>query len=159
MSKAFKKITVGFVVQEFVTIEGIHTCINQSFVAGDQVNYEDGEGNPIEIDSTKELYESFEMKAPTSRPYDGIVFTCSGCGKHRLECCEDGPYSSEVTFIDKYGDFDYGKIDASGVVVRFQCFDCGKVIAEKEQDGFAAFDLTDVRDVVVWIQKNCEQPK
>ena len=45
----FTKITVGFVAQ---TIEkndkGRFVCTAQEFIAGDQCDYEDAEGNPIE---------------------------------------------------------------------------------------------------------------
>ncbi len=39
----YKKITTGFVVQTFDTAQNKYT--NQYFVAGDQVDYEDNNGN------------------------------------------------------------------------------------------------------------------
>ena len=36
-----------------------------------------------------------------------LQFKCPKCGSNRLECCEDGPYVSEVLVIDKEGDFEY----------------------------------------------------
>lgn len=58
------KITVGVVVQTYETKAGIHVCIGQKFIAGDQVGYEDMDGKIIEIDTTKENYQSFCMVQP-----------------------------------------------------------------------------------------------
>lgn len=45
----FTKITVGFVTQAFEKdSEGRFVCRHQEFIAGDQCDYEDPEGNPIE---------------------------------------------------------------------------------------------------------------
>ena len=45
----FTKITVGFVTQTFEKkAEGKFVCTAQEFIAGDQCDYEDAEGNPIE---------------------------------------------------------------------------------------------------------------
>jgi len=45
----FTKITVGFVSQTFKkTGKGRFICTHQEFIAGDQCDYEDAEGNPIE---------------------------------------------------------------------------------------------------------------
>jgi len=45
----FKKITVGFVVQRYEQGgEKRFVCVEQEFVAGDQCDFEDKEGNPIE---------------------------------------------------------------------------------------------------------------
>jgi len=44
----FTKITVGFVTQTFErNSEGRFICIHQEFIAGDQCDYEDAQGNPI----------------------------------------------------------------------------------------------------------------
>jgi len=87
---------------------------------------------------------------------DGLVFTCPSCEGHRLECCEDGSYNSEVLNIDKDGDFDYGDINASGDVDRFQCLNCGFVLVRKDE-GFAGYNITDNEEVITWIKENCEQ--
>ena len=71
------------------------------------------------------------------------------CGSHRLECCEDGPYVSEVLNIDEEGDFSYGEIDASGTVDRFQCLNCGYAL--KREDGS---NIDDNEEVVEWIENN-----
>jgi hypothetical protein len=45
----FTKVTVGFVTQAFEkNSKGRFICTHQEFVAGDQCDYEDAEGNPIE---------------------------------------------------------------------------------------------------------------
>jgi len=106
-----KKITTGFVIQDYVTIGRKHICTNQEFIAGDQVDYEDKAGNPVNVDVEKEQYQPFNMQnPPMAKSEKGLIFTCPDCGGHRLECCEDGPYSSEVFNIDNDGDFDYGDI-------------------------------------------------
>ena len=67
MSKTtkFKKITTGFVIQNYITLpNGTTVCQSQEFIAGDQVDYEDKEGNPVKVDTAKEVYCPFEMKAP-----------------------------------------------------------------------------------------------
>ena len=49
-----KKITTGFVVQTFDT--DLECCINQEFVAGDQVDWEDEEGNALLSTSNSTQY-------------------------------------------------------------------------------------------------------
>ena len=45
----FVKITVGFVHQTFKkNKEGKFICTEQAFIAGDQCDYEDLDGNPLE---------------------------------------------------------------------------------------------------------------
>ena len=81
-----------------------------------------------------------------------IKFKCPECGRERLECCEDGPYVSEVTNIDEDGDFDYGQINASGIVDRFQCLNCGYILSR--DDGSS---IDDNKEVVEWIEQHCSQ--
>lgn len=52
-----KKVTVGFVVQEF---DDSGKFLRQEFVAGDQVDYENEMGEPLE--DYPECYFPFEMK-------------------------------------------------------------------------------------------------
>ncbi|MBY0523627.1 MAG: hypothetical protein K2R98_09510 [Gemmataceae bacterium] len=61
-----RKITTGFVVQEFDSDTG--RCLSQEFVAGDQVEWEDRQGNAVSdgdfgIDLAG-LYFPLEMKQP-----------------------------------------------------------------------------------------------
>ena len=149
-----KKITTGFVIQDYKTLpNGTLVCVKQDFIAGDQVDYEDKMGEPVEIDTSKEVYCPFEMKAPKQIPDEkGLIFTCPSCKGHRLECCEDGAYNSEVLSIDEDGDFDYGEISASGCVDRFQCLNCGHPL--EREDGS---NIDDNEEVIEWIKENCPQ--
>lgn len=54
-----KKITVGFVIQEF---DDKGKCVHQEFVAGDQVDFENEDGEPVDADNT--LYHPFNMSQP-----------------------------------------------------------------------------------------------
>jgi hypothetical protein len=56
----FNKITVGFVIQVFEkNADGRFICTSQEFIAGDQVDYEDTDGNPI--DPPEHPYQQFNM--------------------------------------------------------------------------------------------------
>ncbi len=56
----FNKITTGFVVQSFEkNNKGKFVCVSQEFIAGDQVDYENEEGKPIEKPDYK--YQSYNM--------------------------------------------------------------------------------------------------
>lgn len=54
-----KKFTDGFVIQTF---DENGKCIHQEFVAGDTVDYEDENGNPI--DMFEHDYQPFDMVQP-----------------------------------------------------------------------------------------------
>jgi len=56
----FTKITVGFVAQTFEKDDkGRFVCTRQEFIASDQCDYEDGEGNPI--DPPEHEYQPYNM--------------------------------------------------------------------------------------------------
>jgi len=63
-----KKITTGFVIQDVDTKTGI--CTGQSFIAGDQVDWEDEWGDYIEEPANAE-YFPFQMEQPD--PLDNLV--------------------------------------------------------------------------------------
>ncbi len=73
------KITAGFVIQAFDTEKKKFS--HQCFVAGDQVNYEDKEGNPMDAEemskvnfgpyAEKEPYLPFDMLQPDEVKYFG----------------------------------------------------------------------------------------
>ena len=57
----FTKITTGFVAQTFEkNDEGRFACTHQEFVASDQCDYEDEQGNPI--DPPKYEYQPYNMR-------------------------------------------------------------------------------------------------
>jgi len=56
----YKKITTGFVIQTF-NDDG--NCVEQEFVAGDQVDYEDIDGEPF--DAHSDNYQPFDMVQPS----------------------------------------------------------------------------------------------
>ena len=59
--KKFTKITVGFVTQSYErNAAGKFVCKGQEFIAGDQVDYEDLDGNTIK--APEHDYQPFEMK-------------------------------------------------------------------------------------------------
>jgi hypothetical protein len=62
--QAYSKITIGFIIQSYKEIDGKYHCVGQQFEAGDQVDREDLENNPIQIDMAKEVYFPFHMKQP-----------------------------------------------------------------------------------------------
>ncbi len=56
----FTKITVGFVTQTYQKDDkGRFICTRQEFIAGDQCDYEDAEGNPIELPDYE--YQPYNM--------------------------------------------------------------------------------------------------
>ena len=56
----FTKITVGFVAQSFEKDDkGRFVCTRQEFIAGDQCDYEDAQGNPIDPPDHK--YQPYNM--------------------------------------------------------------------------------------------------
>lgn len=59
------KITVGFVIQTFDTDKG--QFVSQDFIAGDEVTYEDLDGNVLDaaaVMPTPEPYLPFDMVQP-----------------------------------------------------------------------------------------------
>jgi hypothetical protein len=68
------KITTGFVIQVYDTETG--RCIEQSFVAGDQVNYEDEHGDPVDWREAPDAYQPFDMVQPKGKT-DGHLETDS----------------------------------------------------------------------------------
>lgn len=72
--KTFIKITVGFVHQRFEKNEaGQFLCIEQAFIAGDEVNYEDQRGNSL-ADLPTYRYEPLEMKPPQGKTVTYVFY-------------------------------------------------------------------------------------
>jgi len=61
-----KKITTGFVIQEFDTDK--MQFVSQEFVAGDECEYEDEDGEPVESEllevEGQEIYLPYDMVQP-----------------------------------------------------------------------------------------------
>jgi len=75
LKKIYHKITTGFVTQTFgIDEDGKFSCTEQNFTAGDEVDRENEFDEPIEIDTTKENYQPFEMVQPNTE----IVIMVSG---------------------------------------------------------------------------------
>jgi len=67
----FTKTTVGFVVQTFrKSSNGRYICTHQEFIAGDQCDYEDVQGNPIERPEYE--YQPYIMVLRTRTPNETI---------------------------------------------------------------------------------------
>ena len=60
----YRKITVGFVSQKYIRQDDKFVCIEQDFIAGDQVDREDENGDTVEIDVSEEVYQPFDMNHP-----------------------------------------------------------------------------------------------
>lgn len=75
MEKTHKKITNGFVIQDYKRLpNGTLVCTGQEFIAGD-VDYENDDGEQIcDLDIAKEVYCPFEMKQPKDVPDKSPTF-------------------------------------------------------------------------------------
>jgi len=63
------KITVGFVSQEWDTEK--ECWVSQTFTVGDQIDFEDADGNPVDPNKvlpSPEPYLCFDMKQPEQNP-------------------------------------------------------------------------------------------
>ena len=93
----FTKITVGFVTQSYKkTTAGKFICTGQEFVAGDQVDFEDSEGNAIT--ECEHDYQPFNM---TLLSKGKIVY----CIKEMLEILNVGgeqsrQFAREIELLD-----------------------------------------------------------
>jgi len=66
----FTKITVGFICQTYEkNTEGKFVCTRQEFIANDQCECEDLEGNPLE-NIPEHAYQAYEMVAPQGAKQD-----------------------------------------------------------------------------------------
>ena len=73
----FTKITIGFVAQTFEKNDkGRFVCTRQEFIAGDQCDYEDAEGNPIE--PTDYEYQPYNMTLESKRVGEAIEAEAAG---------------------------------------------------------------------------------
>lgn len=71
MIEAYSKITTGFVTQQYLlNRDGKYVCIEQFFTAGDQVARENEDGDTVEVDTTKEVYQPFDMEQRRSMSFE-----------------------------------------------------------------------------------------
>jgi hypothetical protein len=64
MFKKYNKITSGFVIQAFEKRDKKFVCVEQEFMAGDPVDREDEQGEPVDVDVREEQYEPLDMVQP-----------------------------------------------------------------------------------------------
>ena len=60
METTYYKMTFGYVEQEYVNGK----VVSQRFIAGDQVEYEDEDGNSVDPDTNQEGYFPLDMVQP-----------------------------------------------------------------------------------------------
>jgi rubredoxin len=64
------------------------------------------------------------------------LFKCDCCGSHQLEEIMDNTHvRSQILSVDKEtGEIEYGEVEnTDGEVVRYQCTNCGHVVAESQE--------------------------
>ena len=67
MTDKFVKITTGFIHQAFMkNAGGQFICTDQSFIAGDECDYEDTNGEPLK-DVPEYVYQPCEMVSPQNK--------------------------------------------------------------------------------------------
>ena len=79
--KEYQKITVGFVVQTYKANDVDNfVCIEQDFIAGDEVSREDEIGNDIDhkIDDTKEVDCPMNMVQPNPEKVKAVLGVLGG---------------------------------------------------------------------------------
>ena len=68
--QAYSKTTVGFVTQQYILKDDKYICLEQFFTAGDIVERNDDDGDIVEIDTTKEIYQEFNMQRPENATFE-----------------------------------------------------------------------------------------
>lgn len=162
MFKEHQKVTIGYVTQTYITLpNGTLVCKDQEFIAGDPVDYVDMDGEPIEVDVTKEVYCPLDMKQPKQIPddKDAVKFHCLACGDDRVEAVMDGSHTTIILGMFKSGSIEYGETESNGDLDRFQCVACGHVITIDDEDPTSNDQqpITDDEQLVEWCKENCNQ--
>jgi hypothetical protein len=92
--KTFKKVTVGFVIQDYETLpDGTAVCVGQDFIAGNDVTYENKDGEPLnddmDINTDDEVYCPIILVQPKKLVINPIKWSYEGglCP----DCQEDIP--------------------------------------------------------------------
>ena len=151
----FTKTTIGFVTQSYEkNATGKFTCTGQEFIAGDQVDYEDADGNAIIppvheyqqfnmtlisstqiIDRLKDVLASIDVGGEQSRQFAEEIASLKDALKTLSvvsdDCPKCGAGSDEREFIGK--DF----LGVEAIHMHYTCKKCDSEIVEE-------FTLTDV---------------
>jgi len=88
MSEKYNKITPGFVTQIFEKQHEKFVCVDQGFTASDQVDRENEQGEPVDIDMQTEEYQPFNM-VQLDRDYY-FLYVFGGVEAEKI-----GPFSTE----------------------------------------------------------------
>ncbi|MBW1716107.1 MAG: hypothetical protein JRJ77_09830 [Deltaproteobacteria bacterium] len=161
----FTKITVGFVTQTFEKDDkGQFVCTRQEFVAGDQCDYEDAQGNPIEppehqyqpynmmlctetakmmeVTTTNKMYDAIEqvlhsldVGGEQSRQFAEEIKTLKNALKTTPTVDDSCPKCGAGFDEREFTDKDF--LDSEAIHMHYVCKKCGSQIIEE-------FTLTDV---------------
>jgi len=88
MIKKYRKVTPGFVNQTFQKQDKKFVCVEQEFTAGDPVDRENENAEPVDVDVREEQYEPFTMVQPG---FDYYVVGLMGCVEPQLH----GPFATD----------------------------------------------------------------
>jgi len=161
----FSKITVGFVVQAFKKNDkGKFVCTKQEFIAGDQCDYEDVQGNPIEppehqyqpynmmlctetakmteviitnkmYDAIEQVLRSLDVGGEQSRQFAEEIKTLKDTLKATPTVDDSCPKCGAAFDEREFTDKDF--LDSEAIHMRYICKKCGSQITEE-------FTLSDV---------------
>lgn len=126
----FTKITTGFVVQNYEKNKaGEFVCSSQEFIAGDQVDYEDENGNVISPPEHK--YQQFKMVTERANKCDEIFEKVKNqsriCKKLRRMAVEAKDLKVSLPTVPVKNWFD-GTIQNPEIEVFFEKYDLAKLL-------------------------------
>lgn len=145
-----RKITVGWVVQTF---DNNNKCTEQEFHAGDQVDYEDDEGNSID---EWDEYQSYDMVQPQAMAVAMVGNMSDGYGVvgpftdwDEAARWAEGQESWILTMQSPYEEFDSAKIPATEI----------PVIGTLKEDGQVVFNKDITPEIIRDLVKTLENPR
>lgn len=65
----YDKVTIGFVIQKYVDGQ----CVEQEFIAGDEVTREDAHCNAVEVDAKTEQYQEINLIQPVPVEIESVI--------------------------------------------------------------------------------------
>lgn len=65
--RKLRKVTIGFVIQEYVEAGDTFVCVGQEFTCGDEVTWETPGGEVVDTPADH-IYQPFEMEQPEVPP-------------------------------------------------------------------------------------------